>query len=174
MLIYLTGFMCSGKTTDGKAAADILKVPFLDLDAELEKQSGTTISSFIEHKGITDFRKLESEILLNSLQILQNQFPGFSISSGKPSTVIATGGGCVLLPENREFLQKTGNAVIWLNLPFSLLLERIHNIQRPLLKDLSDEEIQQLYLERLQFYQLTATHQITSQPVVEQIITSFT
>ncbi len=164
--------MCSGKTTDGKAAADILIVPFLDLDAELEKQSGISISSFIEQKGITAFRKLESEILLNTHQKLQNKYPGFLISSDKPSAVIATGGGCVLLPENRKFLSQSGHTIIWLNLPFSLLLERIHNNERPLLQNLTDTDIQQLYLERLPYYQLTATHQITSTPVAEQIITS--
>jgi len=165
--------MCSGKTTDGKAVAERLKIPFLDLDSELEKRSGLSIWSFIEEKGIAEFRQLESEILLQSRQFLPKQLVESSLHTQKPEAVIATGGGSVLIRENREFLLQSEHAVIWLDLPFQLLLERIRVTQRPLLHGLKDEEIHQIYLERLPFYQNTCTHRISALPVSEKILNLF-
>jgi shikimate kinase len=173
MLIFLTGFMCSGKTTDGKAAADKLGIPFLDLDAELEKRSGISIWTLIEQSGIAEFRRLESEILLDSRQFLQKQLLSSHLDARKPEAVIATGGGSVLIAENRNFLMQPGNAVIWLDPPFPLLLERIRLSQRPLLHGLCDGEILKVYNERLPFYQNTCTHRLSTLPFAEQILSLF-
>jgi len=173
MLIFLTGFMCSGKTTDGKALAETLNIPFLDLDEELEKLSGISIWSFIEEKGITEFRKLESEILLNTSQLLNRQLVKSHYHTKKPEAIIATGGGSVLNPANREFLKQPDQAVIWLDLPFLLLLERIRTVKRPLLQGLNDDEIYHIYLERLPHYQNTCTHRISSLSVTEQLLKLF-
>ena len=174
MLIFLTGFMCCGKTTDGKTVAERLNIPFLDLDEELEKRNGMSIWSFIEERGISEFRKAESEILLQTRQFLQRQLVESHHLTKRPEAVIATGGGSVLIPENREFLLQPDNVVIWLDLPFSLLLERIRLNQRPLLHGLNDEEILKVYTDRLPFYQNTFTHRISAQPVTELILNFFT
>lgn len=173
MLVYLTGFMCSGKTTEGKAVAEQLNIPFLDLDLELENRSGRSVWSFIEEKGIGEFRQLESEILLQTHQFLLRQVIGNHHLTNKPEAIIATGGGSILLKNNQDFLLQSEHAVIWLNLPFPLLLERIRVNSRPLLQDLNDEEIYQLYLERFPYYQNTCTHCISSLPVTEQILKLF-
>ncbi len=170
MLIFLTGFMCSGKTTDGKTAAEKLNIPFLDLDEELERQSGISVTTFIETKGITAFRELESEILHNTPQLLQQVHPDLSHDINKPQAIIATGGGCILSQENREFLLQPNHAVIWLDLPFHLLMERSRLNSRPLLKALSEAEILRIYTERLPLYLATSTFRITALPVSEQII----
>lgn len=173
MLIFLTGFMCSGKTTDGKAAADKLGIPFLDLDAELEKRSGISIWTFIEQFGIAEFRRLESEILLQSSSFVKRQLLEPACPANKPEAVIATGGGSVLIAENRNLLMQPGNTVIWLDPPFPLLLERIRLSQRPLLHGLSDGEILKVYNERLPFYQNTCTHRLSAFPFAEQILSLF-
>jgi shikimate kinase len=173
MLVFLTGFMCSGKTTDGKAAAERLGIPLLDLDAELEKRSGMSVWQFIEQNGITEFRRLESEILLQTHEIIPKQLWENPQPVQKPEAIIATGGGSVLIKENREFLLQTGHAVIWLDMPFPLLLERIRIDRRPLLRGLNDEEIYKVYCERLPFYQSTCTHRITILPAPEQILSFF-
>jgi shikimate kinase len=173
MLIFLTGFMCSGKTTDGKAAAEKLGIPFLDLDAELEKRSGMSVWQFIKQNGITEFRRLESEILLQTREIIPKQLLENPQLAQKPEAIIATGGGSILIQENRDFLLQSGHAVIWLDMPFPLLLERIRKDKRPLLHGLSDEEILKVYTERLPFYQSTCTHRITSLPFPEQILKFF-
>lgn len=173
MLIFLIGFMCCGKTTDGKAAAEMMKIPFLDLDCELEKRSGKSIWNFIEDNGIAEFRRLENEILLDTPNLLQSKILETHHQSQRPEAVIATGGGSILSKENRDFLANPQNCVIWLDLPFPLLLERIRLSQRPLLRGLSDEEVLAVYQERLPFYQNICTHRITAVPFPDIILELF-
>ena len=174
MLIFLTGFMCSGKTTEGKAAAAHLSLPFLDLDAELEKQSGTSLWTFIETKGISEFRALESEILLQTRQFLQTKLVESHHQTKRPEAIIATGGGSVLSRENRDFLMQTDHCVIWLDPPFHLMLQRIRTDQRPLLHGLNDEEILQVYNDRLPYYQSTCHFRLSSLPIQEQLLSYLT
>ena len=170
MLIFLTGFMCAGKTTDGRATADLLQIPLLDLDAELEHRSGLLISTFIETQGIDAFRRLESDILLNTEQLLTTQITS---PSSLPQAIIATGGGCVLRPENRSYLSQPNHLTIWLNLPFELLYDRLSLTSRPLLQDLTKDEIYRIYAERLPYYRMSANLEITTQPIPEQIAALF-
>ena len=169
MLIFLTGFMCSGKTTDGRKVAEKLHLPFLDLDEELERLSGMSIWKFIGEKGVTAFRQMESEILLNTRQMLQKELIVSPSASPRPQAVIATGGGSVLNPENRAFLQQPEHEIIWLNLPFPVLMQRLKTAERPLLQGLTEAEIHRIYSERLPWYQMTATYQITAPPVVPKL-----
>ena len=170
MIVFLTGFMCSGKTTDGKAAAEMLRLPFLDLDQELEKQTGLTIPSFIAKEGMPAFRQKESEILLQTYQLLHLNDNNTSNLPDVPEAIVATGGGCILVKENRDYLMQARHSVIWIGLPFTLLLTRIKTNPRPLLIGLTDVEIMHFYTERLPLYQKIATHTITSPPVPEQIV----
>ncbi|HQB83502.1 MAG TPA: shikimate kinase, partial [Candidatus Rifleibacterium sp.] len=59
-IILLTGFMAAGKTTAGRTAADILGLPFIDLDQKIEEVAGASISSLFAAQGEACFRKLES------------------------------------------------------------------------------------------------------------------
>ena len=58
--IYLVGFMGSGKTTIGKRLADHLGWPFADLDADIEAQTGMSISRLFEQQGEAAFRAAEA------------------------------------------------------------------------------------------------------------------
>ena len=81
--IYLVGFMGSGKSTVGRALADELGWHFIDLDEEIERQQGCTISSIFDSQGEPAFRKVESEALHKVVRAIQ---------SGRPH-VVALGGG---------------------------------------------------------------------------------
>ncbi len=78
-IVYIIGFMGSGKSTVGKKLASLLDWSFIDLDAKIEEESGKTIPELFRQFGEDHFRKIES-IALQSLTTSKN-------------TVISTGGG---------------------------------------------------------------------------------
>lgn len=135
--IALVGFMGSGKTTVGRLLAERLKMKFVEMDSEIEKRAGMSISEIFKEKGEGFFRKLERELLE---EILKN--------SGQ---VIATGGG-VMVYNHRLLLEKAW--VFYLEVFPSKVLERIGNdTTRPLLMvENKKERIASLLSQRLPFY----------------------
>ncbi len=104
--IILIGMPGCGKTTVGASLAKILSRPLKDADAELEQAVGRKITEILPTDGEASFRSLESETLLDL---------------GKQSgLVIATGGGCVTIPNNYEKLHRNGT-VVWLKRDLDLL-----------------------------------------------------
>ena len=84
MLIALTGFMGSGKTTVGRIVADALGCPFLDLDAIVEKKAGKPIPEIFAADGEAGFRRLEKQALEQTI----NKY-------ADSTAVLALGGGTV-------------------------------------------------------------------------------
>ena len=118
--IALIGMMGSGKSTIGKRLARALQRPFLDADTELERRCGVSIQTIFELEGEDGFRQRETELL----QTLTDS----------PDLVLATGGGAVLRPENREHL-RSHCCVIYLQASLQDLWMRLRNDRsRPLLK----------------------------------------
>lgn len=95
--IYLVGPMGSGKTAVGRRLANLLGMPFHDSDAEIEKRTGVDIRYIFEKEGEARFRQRERDVLAD-LAKLEN-------------VVVATGGGAVLDPVNRQRLSGTGTVV---------------------------------------------------------------
>jgi shikimate kinase len=117
--IILVGPMGAGKTTIGKQLAQQLGRDFYDSDREIEKLTGVNIPLIFELEGEDGFRKREKNVLM---ELTQQQ-----------NTVLATGGGAVLDPENRNILSKNG-FVIYLSAPLSQLFKRTaKDRNRPLL-----------------------------------------
>jgi len=58
--IYLTGFMCAGKTSAGRALSRALGLPFRDSDELIEKEAGRTVAELVRSKGLARFRSLEA------------------------------------------------------------------------------------------------------------------
>lgn len=117
--IFLIGPMGAGKTTIGRLLAKSLGVCFFDSDKEIEIRTGVSIPMIFHYEGEAGFRKREAEVL----QILTQNSP----------IVLATGGGSVLMPENREHLRQRG-FVVYLQCPVEKQLERTHkDNNRPLL-----------------------------------------
>ncbi|WP_200797281.1 shikimate kinase AroK [Microbulbifer donghaiensis] len=117
--IFLVGPMGAGKSTIGKLLAAQLQLPFADSDKVLEDRTGADIPWIFDVEGEAGFRRRESEVLRD-------------LCLG-PTQVIATGGGIVLLEENRQRLRKYG-LVVYLQASADQLLERTSkNSNRPLL-----------------------------------------
>ena len=118
--VYLTGFMGSGKSTCGPIVADRLGYRFLDLDAEVERIAGITISELFA-KGESRFRALETAVL--------------SELSGQERVIVATGGGA-LTSDGNLLLAETSGAIVLLKLPAAVLAARLSDPEgRPLLHD---------------------------------------
>lgn len=117
--IYLVGLMGAGKTTVGRQLAKRLARPFFDSDHEIVERTGVPIPTIFEIEGEDGFRRREAQTIHELAE-----------SDG---IVLATGGGVVLNPENRQRLHDTG-WVVYLNVPPRLLYERTrHDRNRPLL-----------------------------------------
>lgn len=119
--VFLVGPMGAGKTTVGRRLAQSLGWDFFDSDEEVERRTGTRISIIFEIEGEAGFRQREHRTLLDL--------------AARPGAVIATGGGAVLLPENRELLRRHG-IVVYLRTSVAEQLRRTRgSSHRPLLND---------------------------------------
>jgi shikimate kinase len=117
--VFLVGMMGAGKTTLGKALAQRLAREFLDTDRVLIERTGVPVATIFEIEGEPGFRRREALALAELAQ--------------RHDCVIATGGGIVLAPENREAMRSSGT-VIYLRARLESLWERTrHDTARPLL-----------------------------------------
>lgn len=141
--IILVGMMGAGKSAVGRALAELLAVPFLDSDAEIERAAGSSIAEIFARDGEAFFRDRESEVLRRLLE-------------GGP-LVLATGGGVWMQARNRAVIEARGVAV-WLNADADLLWERVRgNDKRPLLRGPDPRgTLERLLSERLPLYRLAA------------------
>ena len=64
LVLALVGFMGSGKTTLGRELARLLEVPFRDLDARIEEESGLTVPEWFARRGEPAFREAERAALV--------------------------------------------------------------------------------------------------------------
>lgn len=112
--------MGAGKTTIGRHLADILGWTFLDSDHEIEARTGADIPWIFDIEGEAGFRQREAAVIDSLTQ--------------RRHIVLATGGGAVMLPENRRCLHARGT-VVYLETPVERSLERTARDQnRPLLQ----------------------------------------
>jgi shikimate kinase len=119
--VFLIGPMGSGKTAVGKHLARLLRAPFRDSDAEIESRTGVDISYIFSREGEAGFRQREREVL----EDVTRECP----------IVLATGGGAILLPENRVALRERG-FVAYLQTSIEQQAERVRQGRnRPLLHD---------------------------------------
>jgi shikimate kinase len=145
--IALIGFRATGKTTIGQALAAKLGWTFVDMDERLTAQFGTDIHAWVKQHGWEAFRDAEAR-LLGKLACGQGQ-------------VVATGGGVILCPANRERLRQRF-LVIWLQASAASIEARLAQdpktaSQRPPLTQLSaQDEITHLLEERTPLYAATA------------------
>ena len=117
--IFLVGMMGAGKTTIGRALAQKLRRPFVDTDRILVERTGVPIATIFEIEGEAGFRRRESAVLAEIAR--------------EPGRVVATGGGIVLDPANRETMREHGT-VLYLRARIDSLWERLrHDTTRPLL-----------------------------------------
>ncbi len=147
--VYLIGPMGSGKTTIGQRLARKLELQFMDNDQELEKQTGASVNLIFDLEGEEGFRKRETA-MLEKLTAFNN-------------ILLATGGGAITRPENRELLRKSG-LVVYLRTSVSQQLRRLtRDKSRPLLQSGDREEkLNRLAQERNPLYEQLADIIFTS------------
>ncbi len=136
-LVFL-GMMGSGKSSIGSLAAKRLKLNFIDIDKEIEKELGTSIKKIFKTKGESYFRKFEEKITLKKLKL--------------NSVVISLGGGAFTNRNIRKEVLKD-NLSFWLNWDENILLSRIKNSKkRPLAFYATDNELIDLIQKRSNIY----------------------
>lgn len=141
--ILLVGNRGAGKSTAGRLLAAHLGWQFIDADDLIEQRAGRSIAEIIGKESESGFRRREAELLKELVQI--------------DRCVVATGGGVVLAPENRELLADSGFCV-WLTCEPATARDRIaddpaSHSRRPALTPLSDlDEIRALTAAREPLY----------------------
>ena len=126
-LIYLTGFMGSGKSTIAPILAESLGYEFIDIDAEIEKRAGETISEIFHRHGEQYFRNLEREILLRVSQ--------------QDGSVISLGGGTIANRENLAAVKSSG-VLIYLKTELEQIMQRLRDkTDRPMLETLDGSRL---------------------------------
>jgi shikimate kinase len=161
--IVLVGMMGAGKTSIGRRLANLLHLPFLDADSEIEKAANLSIAEIFAKHGEADFREGEKRVVARLL------------ASGP--AVLATGGGAYMSEETRERCRLDG-VTIWLKADVPVLLERVRKKgNRPLL-DRPDPEavMRQLLAEREPIYGLAdiviASREGPHQAVIGDIVSA--
>ncbi|HSL65510.1 MAG TPA: bifunctional shikimate kinase/3-dehydroquinate synthase [Gaiellaceae bacterium] len=134
--VALVGFMGAGKSALGAEAAARLSRPFLDVDAELERELGTSIAQLWDERGEAAFRELEEELTVEAL------------AEPEPA-VLALGGGAVQSERVREALREGAVAVL-VDVDVDDAWRRVAGSDRPLARD--EEGFRRLYQERAELY----------------------
>ena len=141
--VFLIGPMGSGKSAVGKYLARLLGLHFHDSDTEIERRTGVDIAFIFDKEGEAGFRQRERETL--------------EALTAMPGTVLATGGGAILLAENRRVLTERG-CVVYLETSVAQQAERVkQGRSRPLLSNVDTaSKLEQLMRERAALYQQIA------------------
>jgi shikimate kinase len=141
--IFLVGPMGAGKSTIGRQLAQSLGYEFQDSDHEIQRRTGVDISTIFEYEGEAGFRNRERQVIEDMVQ--------------QENIVLATGGGAVLLPENRQQLTARG-LVIYLHCsPEQQYARTARDRNRPLLDtDDPQQRLRDLMAEREPIYRQVA------------------
>lgn len=129
MLIFLVGFMGSGKTTLGRPLATRLNCTFIDLDRAIETGEGRTISDIFATDGEAHFRALERKYLEE-------------VITQHKTAVISTGGGTPCFGDNMALMNASG-ITVYLKIAPRMLANRLlaAKVRRPLVEGKSPDEL---------------------------------
>ncbi len=141
--LFLVGLPGAGKSTLGRQLARRLSKTFIDADTELEQRLGVSIPTIFEIEGEPSFRDREEAILADLVT--------------RTGIVLATGGGVVIRPANRERLKANGT-VVYLRADPAALWERVHRSRNRPLLNTTDKltRLEQLFHDRDGLYREVA------------------
>jgi shikimate kinase len=131
-LLYLTGFMGSGKSSVAPILANTLGYASVDIDAEIEKATGKRVTEIFSEQGEEFFRSVEQTLLRDA--------------SRRHACVVSLGGGTIANEENLKIIKSTG-VLVYLRLDVEHIFRRLKfKKNRPLLIQsdgtrLTDEEL---------------------------------
>jgi shikimate kinase len=162
--IALCGFMGTGKSSVGRLVAETLHFAFLDTDTVIEARAGKSISQIFDEQGEAAFRELEKRIV-KELAL-------------RDRTVISTGGGLVVDPENLESLKSHALVVCLWASPETIWSRVKNQSNRPLLNEADPlEKIRSLLAERAPCYKqsdvLLSTELRSAREVAQQVLHQF-
>jgi len=151
--IILVGYMGSGKSEIGKLLSKHTNISFCDLDDLIENQLSKSINQIFSEDGEVFFRKKEHEIFVAKM-------------NSEESFILSLGGGTPCYANNHLLLQSENVNSIYLKASIPTLVERLklNTSNRPLLKDLSEEELYEYIAKHLfdrSFYYNQCKHIIT-------------
>ena len=169
-VVFLAGFMGSGKSTIGPRLARTLDCDFVDIDDLIEEIEGVSISELFKKFGERHFRKIEKRVLCE-------------ICRNNKSLVVALGGGTLTHEENR-LIVRNGGTLVYLKADPRNIFERVRSKQnRPMLlapdgSPLGDKEllerIESLLREREKHYMeasvIVSTSELGIERSVEEIV----
>ncbi len=137
--VVLIGMMGAGKTSVGRALAQLMNVPFFDSDAEIEAAAGRSVADIFSDLGEAEFRQKERQIIARLLD--------------KKPCVLSLGGGAFMNETTRGHIKDKAFSV-WLKVDKGLLLDRVTRTgHRPLLKGGNPKEkLETLLAEREPVY----------------------
>ena len=124
--LVLVGFMGTGKSAIGRRVATLARAPFLEMDAELERRAGKSITRIFAEDGEPAFRDLEAQ--------LAEEW------GRKQGAVISCGGGVVLREANLRALEANGLLVCLTARPEVILARTARAAKRPLLAGENPEQ----------------------------------
>ena len=151
--LFLVGFMGAGKTTVARALGRRLGWRVEDIDELIEGRERCSVAEVFATRGEPYFRAAEREVLRRLIPLRH--------------AVVATGGGTYADADNRSLINAHGVA-IWLDLPFSMAVERAPSDgRRPLAADRSQFEA--LYHTRQLAYQQAHLRLDAASPVEELV-----
>lgn len=131
--VFLIGYMGCGKTTLGEPLARHMGLQFVDLDDYIERKYSMSAKEIFNTLGEPAFRRIESEALAK-------------VATDARNVVVACGGGTPLVPGNMELMNRVG-ITVWLRTSVDRITSRLvlpeQRSKRPLLNNMSDEEIKE-------------------------------
>lgn len=157
MVVFLIGFMGSGKSYYARGLSSFLEVPFVDLDQFIEEEQAMSITEIFEKKGEQAFRLLESVAIK---QVYEDFMTKNTSAQHKNDIlgIISCGGGTPCFNGNMEWMNQHG-LTVWVNPAEEILLERLISEKktRPLIANIPENElpdfIYQKMLERKPYYE---------------------
>lgn len=163
MLITLTGFMGSGKTSVGRIVADALGCPFMDLDEIIVKKAGRSIPAIFEADGEKGFRRLEKQALEQTVA-----------KYAESTAILALGGGTITIPGAICLIQEK-TLCIYLQADVETLRENLEG--RTEGRPLAGEGWEERLAARLPLYEKAAhiiidTIGLTPEEIADEIIIS--
>jgi shikimate kinase len=154
----LVGLPGAGKSAVGRRLGLRLQLPFVDSDQVIEQRLGCSIRDYFEREGEASFRDVEQQVIADLSQNAHG--------------VVATGGGSVLRPANRDQLRQNFHVIYLRSSPEDLFRRLRHDVKRPLLQ-VADPlaRLRDLHGERDPLYTETA-HDIvdTGRPSVSMLV----